>query len=185
MVKEDFSARFGKILVNNWVRMVEAHANEIENTSDDIIKLYGTTISVGVVINNHLFLGRIGDGSIFNITSENKKLTVNNFFEDDDANSNQLGLGTASLCSRDAHRKWQTQLITLDEIKMVIMATDGFVDSLKEPRKEIIDFFLYMIKKGVVNFEQFIDEKLKYISDKGVGDDISLVIFLPDLQGKV
>lgn len=38
MVKEDFTTRFGKILVNNWIRMVEAHANDPNTETDEIIK---------------------------------------------------------------------------------------------------------------------------------------------------
>jgi serine/threonine protein phosphatase PrpC len=186
MVREDFSSRFGKMLVSNWIRMVESHANEeVENNPTDIIKLYGTTISLAIVINDNIFIGKIGDSSVYNIIFKNKKHIVNNLFETDDSNNN-LGLETSSLCSRDAYRKWQIQSLTVnEEIKMIFMSTDGFVDSLKEPQKEIFYFYKFMIKKGIVNFERTIEERLKLISDKGVGDDISLVIFLPGLQRKV
>ncbi|MCL2720595.1 MAG: protein phosphatase 2C domain-containing protein [Treponema sp.] len=185
MVKDDFQGRFGKMLVNNWVRMVEAHANDTENNPDDVIKLYGTTISIGLVFNNCFFSGKIGDGSIYSISYQDKKFLVNNLFETDDKNSENLGLATASLCSRDAYKKWQMQVLFLEDIKMLFLVTDGFTDSLKDPKKEILNYYFNLIKKGFTNFEFTIAQEIKQLSQKGVGDDISLVIFLPNLQGKV
>jgi len=180
MVKADFSSRFGKMLVSNWVRMVEAHANEKDNNSDNIIKQYGTTISVTLVVNNHMFIGKIGDSSIFAVIDQNKNNDVKNLFEADDSEAETLGLETASLCSREAYRKWQTQSLSLDEVKMIILATDGFTDSLKDTKKEIDNFYREIIKKGVVKFEHDINNKLKQLTQSGVGDDISLVLFLCD-----
>jgi serine/threonine protein phosphatase PrpC len=185
MVIEDFSGRFGKMLVSNWVRMVEAHANEKENDQDEIIKLYGTTISVALVVNDCIFIGRIGDSSIFVIVDQNNKCTAKNPFEADDAENEATGLETASLSSREAHRKWQVQTLPLDEIKMILLATDGFTDSFKDIKEEIKNFYLEINKKGVANFEQVIDDELKQITQNGVGDDISLVIFLCDHMDKV
>jgi len=184
MVKEDFSGRFGKMLVSNWIRMVESHANETKDNPDEIIKLYGTTISIGLVINNYLFTGKIGDSSIFAYLNHNKMDFVKNLFENED-NNNNLGLGTSSLCSREAYLKWQIQILSLKDVKMLFMTTDGFTDSLKNPKEEIYNFYVYMIKRGVVNFEHVLNDELKQISDKGVGDDISLVILLPNLQGRM
>ena len=179
MVKEDFSGRFGKMLVSNWVRMVEAHANE-KNNPDEIIKLYGTTISVTLAINDRLFIGKIGDSSIFTILNQNNNDIVKDIFETEDAGNETTGLETASLCSRDAYRKWQIQTLSLDEIKMILLATDGFTDSLKDTKEEIKKFYREIIKKGIVYFEQNIDKELKQLTQYGVGDDISLVIFLCD-----
>ena len=180
MVKEDFSGRFGKMLVSSWVRMVEAHANDVGNNSDEKIKQYGTTISIALVINNYLFSGKIGDSSVFALVNQNKADEVKNLFEADENRNGNLGLETASLCSRDAYRKWQIQTLSLDDIKMLFLATDGFTDSLKDPKGEIFHFYQYMTKKGIFNFKRILDKELMHISQEGVGDDISLVIFLPN-----
>jgi serine/threonine protein phosphatase PrpC len=184
MVKEDFSCRFGKMLVHSWVRMVEAHANDTnENNQNsekagEIVKLYGTTLSVALVFNGRLFSGRIGDSSVFAVMKQHKKQEVKNLFESDQAEA--PGLGTASLCSKDAYRKWQIQALPLDDILLLLLATDGFADSLQDPKGEIAEYYRYINKKGSGNFERIIDEELNQLSGKGVGDDISLVIFLPD-----
>jgi serine/threonine protein phosphatase PrpC len=189
MVKDDFSIRFGKMLVNNWVRMVEAHANETTNDTDAIIKLYGTTVSVALVFNNHLFTGRIGDSSVFAVVDQNKKIETKDLFEAYDDENASPDLSTASLCSREAYRKWQMQVLPLDDIKMLLLATDGFMDSLDDPKGTVMEYYRYITKKGFinielfngfVNFEQIIDKELQLITKTGVGDDISLVIFLPD-----
>ena len=181
MVKEDFSGRFGKMLVSSWIRMVESHANEKENNPDEIIKLYGTTISVALAVNDRLFIGRIGDSSIFSLVNQNNKDTVINLFNAEGKESEIIGLETESLSSREAYRKWRIQALALDEVKMVILATDGFTDSLRDTQEEIKNFYRRIIKKGVVNFEHGIDKELEQITQKGVGDDISLVIFLCDM----
>jgi serine/threonine protein phosphatase PrpC len=184
LVKEDFSGRFGKMLVSSWVRMVEAHANDVGNNADEKIKQYGTTISVAFVINNRLFSGKIGDSSVFALVNQNRVDEVKNLFEADENKNGNLGLETASLCSRDAYRKWQIQTLPLDDVQMLFLATDGFTDSLKDPEGEIMHFYHY-IRKGLLSFERIIDEELKKITQEGVGDDISLVIFLPNYQGRV
>ena len=179
-VKDDFLGRFAKTLVDCWMRMVAAHAKETNEITDETIKLYGTTVSVAFVFNNYLFSGRIGDSSVFTIDKQNKKMEVKNLFETYEAENTSLGLSTASLCSRDAYRKWQIQALPLDGIEMLLLATDGFVDSLKDSKGEIADFYQYITKKGLNNFEKIIDKELIEITQKGVGDDISMVIFFPD-----
>lgn len=184
-VKKDFTERFGKMLVSNWGRMVEAHANDTEEKKDDVVKLYGTTVALALVFNSHLFTGRIGDSSVFAMVNQNKKLHVHNFFETDGEENQSLGLGTASLCSRDAYRKWQVGAAPLNDIHMLLLATDGFADSLKEPMDEVQEYYRYISKKGIANFEQIISKELIHLTNKGVGDDISMVIFLPDKNNKV
>ena len=179
-VKKDFRERLGKMLVSNWVRMVEAHANDTEKNTDEVVKLYGTTVSLALVFNNHLFTGRIGDSSVFAVINENKKPEVKNLFEINEEASQNVGLGTASLCSADAYRKWQTETAPLSGIQMLFLATDGFADSLKDPKEEVMDYYRYVCKKGILSLEQIIDSELNHLSQKGVGDDISLVIFLPE-----
>ena len=133
-----------------------------------------------LVINDRLFTGRIGDSSVFAIVDENKSDEVKNLFEADEAESETIGLETASLCSREAFRKWQIQTLALNEIKMILLATDGFTDSLKDPLDEVKKFYLEITKKGAVGFENDLDNYLKQISQNGAGDDISLVFFLND-----
>ena len=178
IVKSDFRDRLGKILVNNWLHMVEAHANETEKSIDEIAKLYGTTVSLAFAFNKHLFIGKIGDGSVFAVKKD-KKNHVQNMF---DADETSLGLGTASLCSKDAFRKWQTEIVPLDDIKMVFMATDGFADSLQNPAEAIMSFYSYIDRKGLKNFESIIGKQLQEISQTGVGDDISLAIFIQETR---
>jgi hypothetical protein len=61
---------------------------------------------------------------------------------------------------------------------MVTLATDGFADSLKNPPGEIVEFYKFITKKGVREFRRHLAGALKEITESGVGDDISLTVFL-------
>jgi serine/threonine protein phosphatase PrpC len=173
MVKEDFTSRLGKILVSNWIRMVEAHANDA-GKEGDFIKRYGTTLSMALIFRGQLFSGRIGDSPAY-ILDKAKKPEVKALFEED---QDSLGLGTASLCSKEAYRKWQTRFLSLNTVPLLVLATDGFADSLKDPGAVIIDFYKSIVKKGAAEFEGRLNGELLEITEKGVGDDISLALFL-------
>ena len=185
LVKEDFSGRFGKMLVSNWLRMVESHAGEKETYTDETVKLYGTTVSVALVVNDRLFAGRVGDSSVFVLSGQNNNVSVKNIFEADEKESENPGLETASLCSHEAYRKWQIKTMALDEVKMILLATDGFSDSFRDTNEVVGNFYREINKKGAGNFEQNIVKELNQVSQSGVGDDISLSIFLCDSGDRV
>jgi serine/threonine protein phosphatase PrpC len=176
MVKEDFSGRFGRTLVNNWTRMVLSHANDTGNDEDEVIKRYGTTITAALVFKEHLFSGRIGDSPAY-ILYKDKKPEVRDLFGDEDQS---LGLGTASLCSKDAYRNWRIKTLPLDRVSMLALATDGFADSLKDPPAYIAKLYRRAGKRGAAETERLTAGDLKGITEKGVGDDISLLLFLID-----
>jgi serine/threonine protein phosphatase PrpC len=178
MVREDFLGRFGRMLVNNWTRMVLAHSGDTGNDEDAVLKRYGTTVTLALVFKNHLFSGRIGDSSAYTLHT-GKKTEVQALFEEDE-NSPALGLATASLCSKDAYRKWQVKILPLDNVPMVVLATDGFADSLKSPAAYIAELYRRAGKKESAEIERAVAGELKTITEKGVGDDISLALFLRD-----
>jgi serine/threonine protein phosphatase PrpC len=184
LVKEDFAARFGKMLVNNWVRMVEAHARDTAaGNPAETIKRYGTTVSLALVFQKYLFAGRIGDSSVytlFNDGKKNGKKQAAPLFDEEQAEGGSLGLATPSLCSKDAFRKWQARSLALEGVVMALLATDGFADSLKEPAAVITDFHRRIERKGAAAFERDLPGILRDISEKGVGDDISLALFLSE-----
>ncbi|MDR2078188.1 MAG: protein phosphatase 2C domain-containing protein, partial [Treponema sp.] len=177
MVKDDFSGRFGRTLVSNWTRMVLAHANDTEYNEDEVVKRYGTTITAALVFKDQLFSGRIGDSPAY-ILGKDKKPEVRALFEEEDRQNNSLGLATASLCSRDAYRHWQAKTLPLDRAAMVALATDGFADSLKDPPAYIAELYRRSGKRDAAGMERLITGELEGITEKGVGDDISLLLFL-------
>jgi serine/threonine protein phosphatase PrpC len=178
MVKEDFFGRFGRMLVNNWIRMTLAHANETGNDEDAVLKRYGTTVTMALIFKNQLFSGRIGDSSAY-ILHNDKKTEAAALFEEAQ-NNPSLGLATASLCSKEAYRKWQVKTLPLNNVSMVALATDGFADSLKNPAAYIGELYRRTGKKESAEIERAVAGDLRSITEKGVGDDISLALFLCD-----
>jgi serine/threonine protein phosphatase PrpC len=178
--RDDFTNRFGKSLTDSWRSHVKRHyashpMEGVAEESERSYELYGSTVSLCLVFNEYLFAGRIGDSSTYILQDLPGGPAVEEPFEDV---SEQPGLGTASLCSKEAYRKWQSHARSLSGVKLVMLATDGFADSLARPQDEVKDIYGSTQKISDITDELIV--KFNRLSDRGVGDDVSAALYIPD-----
>ncbi|MGH6820453.1 MAG: protein phosphatase 2C domain-containing protein, partial [Methylocella sp.] len=138
--RNDFGQRFARVLRQSWDRNVSDHlaAFPLESAAPeaDLRKAYGTTVALALVFQGQVFAGTIGDSTVFLVRQEAGVPTAVDLLAGE--NGAGPGLTTDSLASSDAVYKWKHQTLPLDEVRMVMAATDGFADSLADPKGTLL-----------------------------------------------
>jgi serine/threonine protein phosphatase PrpC len=139
--QHEFKNYFGRWLRDEWEKLVVWHLKEKsqENSaiSGDTLKSYGTTLAILLLFENLVFVGAIGDSVIYFLQTGDIPDVSRAFPED----PSLLGLQAHSLCSPDAHYKWETRTVNFDDLGMIFLGTDGFSDSLENPEDSVKDIY--------------------------------------------
>lgn len=171
-----------------WNRMVETHLShkpirkselvnftdeEIEEIKLNPVRLYGTTLTGALVINNKLVVIGIGDSECIGI----KKGKMERLLEDE---NEPCGNFTYSMCQEDAFSRLKVRVLNFKDYDGVILCTDG----LSRPYQSYINLHNSFIKplvekilttSSVTFLDTFIDN---LASSLGVGDDVSISLIL-------
>ncbi len=180
---QDFSSRFSKWLWISWRKLVIQHAEEnsesdLDPSSEESIRRYGTTIAVVIIFNKTIFAGMIGDSAIYGVEQKDIEVLTSHVLEQDE---NTLGLGTASLCSKNSHYNWESKVLRLDDFDMLFITTDGFVDSLDKPELSVTDIYYKTKIHGINWLKSVLPNQLSQWSESGVGDDMASIAVFPNL----
>jgi serine/threonine protein phosphatase PrpC len=144
-----------------------------------IIKRYGTTLLVALILPDILLIGKIGDGDILRFTAENK---IENLFNQ---NNELIANYTYSLSSPGTDKLWEIAILTRDKGEALLLATDGlsnaFIDEVQF--HAFADSTFRRIQEfGMKSVESVLPQWLDDYSSQATGDDITLVIFTDYFQ---
>ena len=150
---------------------------DVSGTPRFDLRLYGTTLSVAMVLGDHGFFCRIGDSDI--AIAEEGAVPSLVFSDDEDV----VGCETHSLCSRNALRNVERIVLAATQCRSIFLSTDGLRNSYNEEEK--FTRFIGNVGKQSRQFGgdalgKILPEALSKISGSGSGDDITLVAVLND-----
>lgn len=178
-VRNEFASRFPKHLHQAWQRRVEEDFQrdppaDVAPGSDPAYRLYGTTVALALVFQGYVFVGAIGDSTLYRLREAGGA-------EDLLAGQGrrELGLTTDSLASREAPYKWRHRVLPLDEAPMLVAVTDGFSDSLAEPLAALEGIYRDVLRGGFAWLSGVLPASLERLSREGVGDDIAVAFYFP------
>lgn len=182
--------RIARKFESDWKRRVVAHAeghpeDGVDPHSAAGIARYGSTIVVLFICGGITVAGCLGDSALYAVyppKMPNGAPEAQRILPSPDIA--RVGVTTDSLCSIDAAKAW-TWLIIDNEtnpIAMLMLATDGFGDSLEDPLHSVLSMFERTCERGLDWLREILPQQLGRWSAEGVGDDMGcLVAFRRDL----
>lgn len=178
----DFGARYARWLLESWRRQVHDHAvafplSDASGESQMAVTAYGTTIAVALFLHDHVFLGGIGDSSVHVVhKGVTNALSVMCFPEH--SNSAVVGLGTDSLVSDFAEKRWQHRSLDLSSVRLLCLSTDGLADSLANVEDTLVTLARNIDGRGLTWLSAQLPRFLEQLTTNGVGDDIAAVLYV-------
>lgn len=158
--------------------LVDIKKRDAEYESKDkasIIKRYGTTLLVTLVCPEGIFVGKLGDGDLLIVQSENDiEIPIH-------TSDKLIANETHSMISRDAARLWQIKTCSIEETTLIMMSTDGLSNSFQDDSQfHIFAKSLYknILQYGADKVIEQLPEWLESATENGSGDDITLVFAL-------
>ena len=150
-----------------WKQAVLSNHNGTEE--DFSYELYGTTLLAVLVSDDFIFVLQIGDGDILAVSDGVAYFLFNDTIK--------IGEDTESLCMEESWKYIKTALISTDNIDMLMLSSDGYSNSFITES----DFFqaavdLYKLWEDKEHLQENLPEWLNKTSQKGSGDDISVVL---------
>ena len=185
-IKTHFRLNFPRCIVRSWREAVLQDAAErvsIHIASEDktnaypLIKRYGTTLLVALILPDLLLLGQIGDGDILRILPDGS--VVRTF----SPNPYLVGNATYSLSSLSADKLWQTMALERTKGEALFLSTDGLSNAFTTDAQFHIfaHSLLGRIKEfGINAIDMLLPRWLDEYSKRATGDDITLLIFNED-----
>lgn len=181
LLKSTFKHDFPRVMGREWRQNVLKDARQrlhyrprqIKETSH-LIKRYGTTLVVALILPRELLLGQIGDGDILRMDASSNVILP--FPKDRELIDN----ATNSLCSPDADKLWQTALLERLSGETLLLATDGLSNAFADDRQ--FHTFACSLRDRIQQFgweavEKALPGWLDHYSAIGSGDDITLLMF--------
>lgn len=174
--KLDFPRRVSRLWREKVISdAIDKNLSILEHSST--ISRYGTTLLTVLITDNLILCGQIGDGDIFIITQDG---IINHPIPE---NPTLIGSETFSLSLDNAHLLWNTDVISVEHNYAVILASDGLSDSFvsngENSLNKWIETLINRVKEfGLEKIKQKMPDWLDDISQRGSGDDISMVIAL-------
>jgi serine/threonine protein phosphatase PrpC len=172
--QREFQTYFGRWVRRAWEQLVlqdRQKQPEYPAGAGDPFRPYGTTIAVLLLFGNLAFAGAIGDSVIYVVKAGDRPAVSCAFPQD----PSLMGGQTHSLSSADAHYQWTSLTVSLDELGMLVLATDGFSDSLEYPEATVQDMYEKVKVRGIDWLKHVLPQELRRFSDDGAGDDISVI----------
>lgn len=173
-IADAFKSRLPRAVTNRWRRLVQDDANSTDEAAN--YTRYGTTLLIALITTSEVYLGQIGDGDILAVNPED-----NNVEQVFSPRSVRIGTATDSLCMPNASRLWQTGVISLDRVALLLLATDGLGDSFEDQaglQKFAADVHDQLSRPGGRELvETRLTRWLQELTEKGSGDDIAVAMF--------
>jgi len=177
------SIGFKKLLVESWRDEVLKHHKKNYpddlNSDDKITLRYGTTLLFAIAIDDFYVLGQLGDGGII-IHNKDNSSHIHKPLK-----TAKIGSGVSSICAKNAERFLFTKVYLANNVKGVVLMTDGYYDPWETEEKlyEASRFFLDTMYEN--NFDKSaVELRFKEKLDQAVDvvtDDITVgVLSFPD-----
>jgi len=176
-----------KDIHSKWLELVKEHVkknpkNRANPDSKSSIQQYGTTLLFAIIYEEKIYISALGDGSIYIVRRlSDGGIKIDNVFEED---SLQVGLGTDSMINPRATHRFKQKLCSIKDfnskIEMILLTTDGMVDSLENPSKSIEDMFYKTRENGLDWLRKTLPRQLAKWSKDGVGDDMTNIVYFFD-----
>jgi serine/threonine protein phosphatase PrpC len=191
-LKANFRYHFPRCIGRSWreavlqdaaVRLsVDIPRNDQVKTHK-LLKRYGTTLLVALILHDLLLLGQIGDGDILRLFPDKG---IDQPFQH---NPLLLGNSTYSLSSSNADKLWQTTTLERQPGEAILLSTDGLSNAFTSEKQFYIfaqSLFARIKEFGVKAIDMLLPRWLDEYSKHATGDDITLVIFSDNilLDGK-
>ncbi len=172
-------------LEREWkARILRAHKRRMRplkasedgsNDYDELYRMYGTTLLGMMIRDRTVYSFQIGDGDILMVDGDRVESLIKQ--------ERILGVETFSLSRRDAWKKAEIDIRSIDLKRgnpvYFIMSTDGFANSYKseEDFRQTVREYTEMIRNhGTQIVQRNLKKWLEETSNKGCGDDVTLVI---------
>ncbi|MDD1675716.1 MAG: protein phosphatase 2C domain-containing protein [Methanomicrobiales archaeon] len=179
-MEEEFPRTFPSRVTERWRGYVRGDADVRTNGTsgidpDIMTRRYGTTLLAARISSRHILLGQIGDGDVLLLGSDDR---ISYPLE---IEQELLGLSTYSLASRNAVSLWKTTVIPRGQGGLLLLATDGLSDSFGGSDHAEFQRFVRSLREridqyGIGKVAASLPHWLSQFSDRGSGDDITLVI---------
>ena len=161
-------------------RVLELHAGEAREVlvdETDVYRQYGSTL-VGLLVTPHfIFALQVGDGDVVFLDDSGCEPVV--------SDGKILGVETHSLSQSNAWRKAVCATKRRDVSEgapyAFMLSTDGFSNSFasdEEYKKSCLEYFSMIKKHGALEVEKHLETWLEETSEKGCGDDVSVLFFI-------
>lgn len=186
MLSHEVTHRLGRVVVQRWRARVEEHADShpqagVEPGSDAWLGRYGSTVALAILYDEQwLITASLGDSAIYFASRQGDRYNIRELV----ATSHEgLGLGTDSLLSPRANYLWRYDVISTihEPPAMILLTTDGLIDSLDSPLESISDLCEQTMRHGVGWLEKVLPQQLARWSAGGVGDDMGCIAWFPTL----
>lgn len=177
---KSFEQMFCKMAQARWVELIR-HQLRLYDVAPALLRKYGTTLLSALVWRERVYMAQLGDGIICALDWDDNPTYVV------EPPSGPIQNATYSLCSSNAEACWRFTSLPVEQVKTLMLASDGLTDSFTEP-------------SGCSDFARTLDERLrsmdselvaealpgwlKYYSENGSGDDISLALATFKARGK-
>lgn len=172
-----FGDRFPRQLREAWLRHVNQHLADHPLDSGfegDTTSAYGTTLVLAVLVDDSIFVGRIGDSSAHRVRTDAVYEALVT-----DRSDGHTGLTTHSLSSANCELAWDFRHLAANETAMLALMTDGLSDS--SGNLPLLIENLRKAEGASTSPQAFADHLpaiLEYYSREGVGDDTSLALWI-------
>ncbi len=200
LLRTSLDKDFSKQLLIEWENAIDNDLNNNPFTKEELYKLknekgekslqrlennkylaYGTTILGCVIHPKFIFSFQLGDGDLLYMDEDNKIDYI--IQKDPELIANLVW----SLCSDNAEKKFNLsfQFIQDKFPKMISLSTDGYYNSFvnqDECKKSFKDYYNIYKEEGLSAISENINEWLNEVTQKGSGDDITLVLILKKIQ---
>ena len=170
VIPEQIAAVVQKNLCRFWNNQIQIARNQLD-IRDHVIE-YATTALVTLIYDGMAYLFQLGNGNIC-------------YFEQSGASVflvppevSPVDESTDSLCRPVEHQQWHCAMVPIEQIKFIMMSTDGLLKSMIDPDEYIklgsqLDSYMESHRPAELNAR--IPSWLDHYSTHGAGDDISLV----------
>ena len=177
----DFRTEFPHRVVARWRELVRADAAHripgVDLSAPDLSRVYhryGSTLLTVIVLEKDLLVSSIGDGNALLIRPDG---TIGLHVEQDAPEL--VGPMTFSLASNDPELLFQTILVPRKDGGMLLLSTDGVVNSFIEPTYYLAFGSGLQERVRDVGFDEVANSVpgwLDYLSAHGSGDDVTMVL---------
>lgn len=191
-IRHDVEHYLGKRILQIWQSQVGRHAG-YEHACDEVVgkehalqetgitsdtRRYGSTLALVLLLRPWFIAATLGDGGVFRVDLEGVVEEIAPLLP----GSAGIGLATDSLASAEAQYRWRFHVGLLSDASMgmLLLTTDGLLDSLEDPKASISDILQKKQKHGLDWLEGTLPGQLQRWSQNGVGDDMACIVLFPD-----
>ena len=148
--KKSFERQFSKTVQARWVELIR-HQYRLYQLAPALVRKHGTTLLSVLVWRGRVYMAQLGDGIICALDWNDHPTYVV------EPTSGPIQNATHSLCSSDADQNWRFASLPVEQVKTLMLASDGLTDS-------------FAALSGCAELAQTLNEQLRETDTKSVSD---------------